>query len=388
MHGTVEFSDTGMFPDVKRFWQRHDRPAKYLLAVMAPLAATLLAAQLGMPAFIFEHLAVLLVVALAILAGRGPAVVVAIVASVADNILLREPIGRPAIDGTRDLVDFALFLFVAATVGWLVNRLRVAKEQAQIAARRERLAREQRDELVATVAHDLATPLAAIQGTIQFVQRQAALSALDMPRLFVRIETAAARATSLVRTLRDVRSLEDDALTLNIQRADLRSIIEPTVRMLDRMSDQHPIALTMPQSPLLLDCDVERIGRVVENLLTNAIKYSPDGGPVEVSAVEHGGFAVVEVADCGIGIPSTARDRLFELGYRTENAASVAPGLGLGLYIASAIVRRHAGQLEATARISGGSVFTLRLPLAARRSATASDDNERQSRRSPFQYAS
>jgi signal transduction histidine kinase len=385
MHGTVEFSDTGMFPDVKRFWQRHDRPAKYLLAVMAPLAATLLAAQLGMPAFIFEHLAVLLVVALAILAGRGPAVVVAIVASVADNILLREPIGRPAIDGTRDLVDFALFLFVAATVGWLVNRLRVAKEQAQIAARRERLAREQRDELVATVAHDLATPLAAIQGTIQ---RQAALSALDMPRLFVRIETAAARATSLVRTLRDVRSLEDDALTLNIQRADLRSIIEPTVRMLDRMSDQHPIALTMPQSPLLLDCDVERIGRVVENLLTNAIKYSPDGGPVEVSAVEHGGFAVVEVADCGIGIPSTARDRLFELGYRTENAASVAPGLGLGLYIASAIVRRHAGQLEATARISGGSVFTLRLPLAARRSATASDDNERQSRRSPFQYAS
>jgi signal transduction histidine kinase len=379
-----------MFPVLHRFWQQHDSGlARYFLAVLLPLAATLLAAQLALPAFIFEHLAVLLVVALAILAGRGPAVVVAVVASVGDNILLREPIGRPAIDGTRDLVDFALFLFVATTVGWLVNRLRVAKEQAQIAARRERLAREQRDELVATVAHDLATPLAAIQGTIQFVQRQTALSALDMPRLFVRMETAAARATSLVRTLRDVRSLEDDALALNIQRADLRSIIEPTVRMLDRMSDQHPIALTMPESPLLLDCDVERIARVVENLLTNAIKYSPDGGPVEVSAVEHGGFAVVKVADCGIGITSTARDRIFELGYRTENAASVAPGLGLGLYIASAIVRRHAGQLEASARMSGGSVFTLRLPLAATRSATPSDDNERQSpRRSPFQYAS
>lgn len=172
-----------------------------------------------MPAFIFEHLMVLLVVALAIVGGRRPAVVVAVVASIGDNILLREPIGRPAIDGIRDLVDFALFLFVAATVGWLVNTLRVAKEEAQIAARHERLAREQRDELVATVTHDLAMPLAAIQGTRQFVQKQPALSALDMPRVLVRIETAAARATSLVRTLRDVRSLEDDALALNIQRA-------------------------------------------------------------------------------------------------------------------------------------------------------------------------
>ena len=378
-----------MFPAAQRFWQQGDNaPARYFLAVVSPIAATFLAAQLAMPAFIFEHLMVLLVVALAIVGGRGPAVVTAVVASVGDNILLREPIGRPAIDGVRDVVDFALFLFVAATVGWLVNRLRVAKEQAQIAARHERLARKQRDELVATVTHDLATPLAAIQGTIQFVQKNAALSALDMPRLLVRIETAAARATSLVRTLRDVRSLEDDALALNRQRADLRSIIEPIVRMLDRMSDRHPIALTMSESPLLLDCDVERIGRVVENLLTNAIKYSPDGGPVEVSVAEDDGFAVVMVADRGIGIPFASRDRIFELGYRTENAAAVASGLGLGLYIASAIVRRHGGRLDATERSSGGSVFTLRLPLVGTTHATVARSNKGRSQRSSYEYAS
>jgi K+-sensing histidine kinase KdpD len=378
-----------MFPAFGRFWRQHDGTlARYLLAVLSPIAVTFLVAQLSMPAFIFEHLMVLLVVALAILGGRGPAVVVAVVASIGDNILLREPIGRPAIDGIRDVVDFALFLFVAATVGWLVNTLRVATEQAQSAARHERLAREQRDELVATVTHDLATPLAAIQGTIQFVHKHAALSALDMPRLLVRIETAAARATSLVRTLRDVRSLEDDALALNIQRADLRSIVEPTVRMLDRMSDRHSIALTMPESPLPLECDVERIGRVVENLLTNAIKYSPDGGPVEVSVVEDGAFAVVVVADRGIGIPPAGRDRIFELGYRTENAAAVAVGLGLGLYIASAIVRRHKGRLDATERASGGSVFTLRLPLVDTTQVTAAGNNKGQSRRSSYEYAS
>jgi signal transduction histidine kinase len=184
-----------------------------------------------------------------------------------------------------------------------------------------------------------------------------------------------------------VRSLEDDALALNIQRADLRGIVEPTVRMLDRMSDRHPIALTMWESPLLLDCDVERIGRVVENLLTNAIKYSPDGGPVEVSVVEDAGFAVVVVADRGIGIPSAGRERIFERGYRTDNAAAVASGLGLGLYIASAIVRRHGGRLDATPRASGGSVFALRLPLVGATQATV-EGSQRQSQRSSYEYAS
>ena len=184
----------------------------------------------------------------------------------------REPVGRPTIDGFRDVVDFGLFLIVAATVGWLVNGLRAAKARALIAAQHERSARAQRNALVSAVTHDLATPLMAIQGTIRLARENAALSALDMPRLLGRIEFAAARATSLVRTLRDVRSLEDDALSLNTRRADLRTIVEPTVRMLDRMSDRHVIALAMSDSPVFVDCDVERLGRVIENLLTNAIK--------------------------------------------------------------------------------------------------------------------
>ena len=144
----------------------------------------------------------------------------------------------------------------------------------------------------------------------------------------------------------------------------------------------------MSESPLLLDGAVGRTGRVVENLLTNAVKYSPDGGPVEVSVAEDGGFAVVVVADCGIGIPSAGRDRIFELGYRTDDAAAVASGLGLGLYIASAILRRHGGRLDATERASGGSVFTLRLPLVGTTRATVAGSNKGQSQRSSYEYAS
>ena len=232
-----------------------------------------------------------------------------------------------------------------------------------MAANRERLAREQRDRLVATVTHDLATPLTAIQGTLQFVRRNASLTAVDLPRLLERIETAAARATSLVRALQDARTLEEDALSFNVQRADLRHIVEPTVRMLDRLSERHSIALMMTDAPLLLDCDVERVGRVIENLVTNAIKYSPDGGPVQISALAEDGLAVLRVEDSGIGIPAVNHERLFELGYRTDSAANVASGLGLGLYIAAAIVRGHGGTIEAARRESGGSVFTVRLPL-------------------------
>ena len=236
------------------------------------------------------------------------------------------------------------------------------------------------------MTHDLATPLAAIQGTIQFARKNAALSALDLPRLLVRIETAAARATSLIRTLTDVRSLGQDALLLHIRRTDVRDIVEPTVRMLDRLSERHSIALTMPSTPLVLECDVERVGRAIENLITNAIKYSPDGGPVEVSVTEERGLAVVRVADSGIGIPPTQRDHLFALGYRTEAATSVAPGLGLRLYIAAEIVRRHGGTLDAANRDSGGSIFTIRLPLGGCAAGAGSAHNG--SADSPYQYAS
>ncbi len=378
-----------MFFAVQRLWRHREGVlARYFLATALPLAAIFAAVQLAMPAFIFEHLMVLLVVALAIAGGRGPAILAAVVASLGDNILLREPVGRPAIDGFRDVVDFGLFLLVAATVGWLVNRLRAAKEQALVSADRERLAREQRDRLVATVTHDLATPLNAIQGTLQFVRKNASLTTVDLPRLLERIETAAGRATSLVRALQDASSLEEDALSFNVQRTDLRAIVEPTVRMLDRLSDRHPIALMMTDAPLPLDCDVERVGRVIENLVTNAIKYSPDGGPVQICALEEHGFAVLRIEDRGIGIPAVDHQRLFELGYRTDKAAGVASGLGLGLFIAAGIVRGHGGTLEAARRESGGSVFTVRLPLVGSRNASLVGPAPRGSQESPYRYAS
>ena len=344
------------------FW-RTPAPV-YLVAIGLPTAVTLAGARFALPAFVFEHLIVVLVVGLAVITGRGPAIAAAIAGGIADNILLREPVGRPAITGVRDAIDLALFLAMAIVVGWLVDRLRRAKARAVIAAERERSAREDLDRLIATITHDLATPLGAIQGTIQFARKHAALTDVDGARLLVRVETAAARATSLVRALADAKSIQQRMLSLELRPLDIRAVVEPIVKMLDRFSERHPIALAMESGPLVVSGDADRLGRVVENLITNAIKYSPEGGAIEVCLYQRGEFATLTVRDHGIGLPPEARQKLFELGYRAPQAARVAPGLGIGLYTAAEVIRRHGGQIDAAPADGGGTIFTVRLPLA------------------------
>lgn len=344
------------------FWRT--RAAGYVVGIVLPLAVTVVGAQFALPAFAFEHLMVVLVVGLAVATGRGPAIAAAIAGAIGDNLLLREPIGRPAITGLRDAVDLGLFLAMAIVVGWLVDRLRTAKAQAVQAAARERAAREDLDRLVATITHDLATPLAAIQGTIQFARKHSGLSGVDGARLLTRVETAAARATSLVRALADAKSIEQHTLSLELRPLDLRAVVEPLVKMLDRVSETHPIALAMDANRLLVKGDADRLGRVVENLITNAIKYSPGGGAVEVCVHQHGEDVVLTVRDHGIGVSDEIRDRLFEMGFRAPEAVRVAPGLGLGLYTAAEVIRRHGGSIAAAPADGGGAVFTVRLPLA------------------------
>src|SRR5687768_12152792 len=117
----------------------------YIIAVVLPLSVTMVGAQMALPAFVFEHLMVVVVVGLAVIGGRGPAIASAIAGGIGDNLLLREPIGRPAITGVRDAIDLSLFLAVAMVVGWLVDRLRIAKARALEAADRELFARQELD---------------------------------------------------------------------------------------------------------------------------------------------------------------------------------------------------------------------------------------------------
>lgn len=352
-------------------WRRWagSRAVAYATALTVPLLISAIVGRLGWPPFVFEHLIVLLVVAVAIRWGMAPAVLTGVIAVGSANVVLREPAGQPTISELRDVFELVLFLSVAVAVGWLVSKARREQERATEAAERERRAREDRDRLVATISHDLATPLNAIRGTIQFARRFGQEAEIDLPRLLERMDTAAARATSLVTTLADAQAIERRDLTLKIQRVDVLEIVAPIVRMFDRASDRHPVVLAHGDAPLLVDCDAARLQRVIENLISNAIKYSPHGGTVEVSLAVAGPDAVIAVRDHGIGISAEAVPHVFERSYRAPEAASAAPGLGLGLAISAEIVRRHGGTI-AIGRADPGTVVTVRLPRASSDSAS------------------
>lgn len=344
------------------FWSPR---AGYAAAVAVPIVITYGVTWLNLPPFVFEHLIVLLVIGVAIPWGLGPAVVAAIVSVLSDNVLLREPIGRPTITGYRDVLDLALFATVAVVVSGLMRRAHVARLIAQDAADRERRAREERDRLIATVTHDLATPLSVLSGTVQFLKLRGITSETDWSRLLGRLETASGRATSLVRMLADAQALESDGFDLNVAVHDLRTLVAPVVQMMDRFSDRHPVVLAVPETAVMIRADAERLQRVLENLVNNAIKYSPDGGAVEVSVALERDHAVLRVRDYGIGISRDALPRIFDRSYRAPEAAAHAPGLGLGLSIAAQVVQRHGGTIDAAAADGSGTLVSVHLPLAS-----------------------
>jgi signal transduction histidine kinase len=335
----------------------------YAAAIAGPVVITLGLVGFRLPAFVLEHLSLLLVVAVAVRWGIGPAIVAAIVSVFADNVLLREPFGQSPVTGIHDFTDLGLFAIVAVTIGWLVATVRRERARAELAVQLERQAREDRDRFVATLSHDLATPLTAISGTVQFAQRFGGAAAVDMPRLLARLGTAAARATSLLRSLQDARARENGGLEMRCAPLDLREALAPIVEMLDRMSDRHPIALTMPDEPIPIEGDAERLQRVIENVISNAIKYSPHGGRIDVSARRERGSAVLRVRDHGIGVSPEALPRIFQPSFRAAEAEDTASGLGLGLSIAAEIVRLHGGVITAV-NADPGLIVSLRLPLA------------------------
>jgi signal transduction histidine kinase len=162
----------------------------------------------------------------------------------------------------------------------------------------------------------------------------------------------------------DARALESDVLGLALQTHDLRSLVSPIVQMMDRFSERHPVMLSVPEDPVLVRADADRLQRGLENLVNNAIKYSPAGGAVEVSVVSEGDEAVLRVRDYGIGISQDALPRIFERSFRAPEAAAHAPGVGLGLSIAAQVVAKHGGTISASPAHGGGTCMVVRLPLA------------------------
>jgi PAS domain S-box-containing protein len=231
-----------------------------------------------------------------------------------------------------------------------------------------READRRKDEFLATLAHELRNPLAPIRQAALIAKSPAASDAQKRWSYEV-IERQVGHMAVLLDDLLDVSRITRGKLELRKSVIDLRGVVDAALesaRPQIESRKQH-LRTLLPDTPLWLDADPMRMAQVLSNLLTNASKYTPAEGHIELAARAENGEVVIAVRDDGRGIAPESLERIFEMftQVRTEDAAS-ATGLGIGLALSRGLVQLHGGQLSAASPGLGmGSTFSVRLPLAA-----------------------
>ena len=270
------------------------------------------------------------------------------------------------------------YLMKPSDVGELRATVNRAIERG--ALRRRLLELEEVDRLktqfLSMASHELRTPLTAVSGFIQVARRRVARAAEneraewrdEAMRAAETLELAqrqARRLGRLVDELLDVSRLQLGRVELHQRDIDLSASLREVVDRMRLAQTVHTFALDADERPIRILADVDRIDQVFENLLNNAVKYSPSGGEITVRARIEGSDAHVTVTDRGIGIAADELENVFNLFYRSPDPrAGHVGGLGLGLYISREIVTRHGGRMWADSS-GDGSVFHVMLPLAS-----------------------
>ncbi|MBV9602185.1 MAG: PAS domain S-box protein [Chloroflexi bacterium] len=246
-----------------------------------------------------------------------------------------------------------LMLAIADIAAQAIGRAELFEAERRTRAEAEAAVRAQ-DEFLSIASHELRTPVAAVKATAQLAQRSMLRGTLDPPRLVRHLEgirRAADRLASLVDDLLDVSRLRTGRLELRRQCVEIAPLVEEVVeRYRVQLEDkpEYTLVLSLPTQPILADVDPSRMEQVLDNFLSNAVKYSPAGGQVSVLMdADAAGFQLT-VTDQGIGLPPGHTETIFEPFGRAPNAATQQiPGLGLGLSICRQLVEAHGGRIWA-----------------------------------------
>lgn len=271
--------------------------------------------------------------------------------------------------------DLLLARAAASLVALAVERDRLVRECAATAA--EELAMRETgrrmEAFLALAAHELRTPLAASSGNVQIALRRLDLEANrgtpvpgDLKIVLTRAQRALDRLNLLINDVLDVARPQAEQLIVHRERCDLAVVVREAAEELSALAPDR-VHMDLAPGPLLCDADTARISQVVHNYLTNALKYAPEGSPIEIGVRPVGGVARVWVRDHGPGIPAEDQARVWERFYRVDGIAhqpGTRPGLGLGLYISKTIVEQHGGEVGVESAIGGGSTFWFTIPLA------------------------
>ena len=229
----------------------------------------------------------------------------------------------------------------------------------------ERTLETMRADFVSTASHELRTPLTAVYGAARTLLRDDVPLSEDHRDSFLRMIAAESeRLATIVNDILLAGSLDANSIELASESCDVAALIKSVVSSAEmRLPEDLTLSYTAPEGPVSVECDEEKVRQVLVNLVDNAIKYSPDGGEIEVALERFDGVVRFEVRDRGLGIPASQRDRVFDKFIRLDpNLRRGIGGTGLGLYICRELVRRMGGRIWVDGRAGGGTVFYLELP--------------------------
>lgn len=226
-----------------------------------------------------------------------------------------------------------------------------------------------------TAVHELKTPLTTISGQMQRARR---LMSRDPDRGLAALDLAlqqVERMNRLIAGMEDYLRLKANALSLEVVTFDLCiAVAEAIVR--HEHEETARITFDRPEVAARVRGDPDRIAQILDNLLNNALKYSPPGAPIDVSVTISGGEAFVRVEDHGVGVPADERSRMFAPYFRTRRTRDI-PGSGLGLHISRRLAHKHGGRLWLDTSGDVGSTFALALPLAGQPDGPSSPSSSR-----------
>lgn len=260
----------------------------------------------------------------------------------------------------------------AGTITHWVSVQRDVTAQKQATDERERLYHEAqaalsgRDQLLMMVSHELKTPLTSMMGYAHLLQRTTLNDGQNSGRLQQAVKVIVEqtqRLNVLIEALLDLTRIQDGSLSLERQTFDLGRLAQEVVDEFQPILERHTLTLRAPDPPYFIDGDQLRLRHALQQLVQNAISYSPRGGPIEMRIVSEPDQVCLSVTDRGIGVPAHAQQQIFERFYRAGNVnPSQISGFGVGLYVVHEIITRHGGTVTVSSTEGQGSTFTICLP--------------------------
>ncbi|MFN8523806.1 MAG: ATP-binding protein [Chloroflexota bacterium] len=249
-------------------------------------------------------------------------------------------------------------------VALAIHNLELAEDAREVAALKkiDRL----KSELLSTVSHELRTPLGSIKGYATTLLEHDGLLSREESREFLQIiDSESDRLDELIRNLLDLSRLEAGVLKIDTEPVDMQELVRECAERVQRHTEAHQILMSW-DCDRFVECDPRRIAQVVNNLLENAVKYSPEGGDIVVGGQVQHNMLLVSVSDQGVGIPSRDLRRVFDRFHRVEGEISKrVGGTGLGLAICQRLVEAHGGKIWVESRLGKGSTFYFTVPLSS-----------------------